>query len=383
MSRLGSRLRLQGLLAGQLLRDLWRGRGASAQPRRILIAHHLLLGDTLMLAALLAKLRRNHPQADIVMCCPKPILPLYARRPWGVQAIAYDPRDAASLMACHALARAGDGFDLAILPADNRLSWLARALGARHIVAFAGDRPAYKSWFVDELRPWPATPTALPETFAALADGEAPPPYAPSQWPMDDGADFALPAAPYAVLHLGASSPLKLWPAERWQALAEWLAEQGIAPVWSAGARETALVAAADPQGRFPSYAGRLDLLQLARLLRGARLLVSPDTGIAHLGRVSATPTVTLYGPGSALLCSSSPFFSATPHRALSMDIDCRNQHTLFKREVAWVQRCGRGYGEAPGRCPAGRCMQALMPDAVREACLALLGNADPLLILS
>ena len=32
-----------------------------AAPRRILVLHHLLLGDTLMVTALLAKLRERHP----------------------------------------------------------------------------------------------------------------------------------------------------------------------------------------------------------------------------------------------------------------------------------------------------------------------------------
>lgn len=375
MSRTGARLSLLGLLARQSLRDLGR-RGPSASPRRILIVHHLLLGDTLMLAALLAKLRQQHPQAEILMCCPRPIVPLYARQPWGVQAVAFDPRDAASLRALHALARSGDGFDLAVVPAENRLTWLARALGARHVVAYAGDRPAHKNWGADLLRPWPDTPTPLPETFASLVDGPPPPPYAPTQWPMEEGAPFVRPATPYAVLHLGASSRLKLWPPARWTALADWLQAQGITPVWSAGAKETALVAEVDPAGRYTSYAGQLDLLQMAALLRGARLLVSPDTGIAHLGRVTATPSVTLYGPGSALLCGSSPFFAASPARAISAEIACRDQTILFRREVPWVQRCGRGFGAAPHQCAEARCMAALSPDAVQEACLALLREA-------
>ena len=40
-------------------------------PQRILVVHHLLLGDTLMLTALLAKLREQHPAADIVMGLPE------------------------------------------------------------------------------------------------------------------------------------------------------------------------------------------------------------------------------------------------------------------------------------------------------------------------
>lgn len=377
MSRLPSRLALLPMLGGSLARGLFAGRGPSAAPRRILVAHHLLLGDTLMLAALLAKLRRNHPQAEIVMACPTAILPLFAARPWGVQAVAYDPRRLDTLRALRHLARAGSkankGFDLALLPADNRLSWLARALGARHIVAFAGDRPPYKNWFVDELRPWPATPTALPETFATLADGSTPDAFTQSDWPLAECRPFTLPAGDYAVLHLGASSPLKLWPAERWAELAAWLDANGITPVWSAGAKETALAQAADPARRFPSFAGQLDLLQMAHLLRGARLLVCPDTGIAHLGRVVATPTVTLFGPGSALLCGSGPFFQQVPYRAVSIDIACRNQHTLFKREIDWVQRCGRRPGVMPSGCPRGQCMEGLGLQAVQAACAQLL----------
>ena len=37
-------------------------RRAPAGPRRILVLHHLLLGDTLMLTALLAKLREQYPR---------------------------------------------------------------------------------------------------------------------------------------------------------------------------------------------------------------------------------------------------------------------------------------------------------------------------------
>jgi 3-deoxy-D-manno-octulosonic-acid transferase len=38
-----------------------------AMPRRILIAHNLLLGDTIMLVPLLKKLRTRFPEAEIVM----------------------------------------------------------------------------------------------------------------------------------------------------------------------------------------------------------------------------------------------------------------------------------------------------------------------------
>ena len=55
-----------------LLRRLGGGaRVRPASPRRILVAHHLLLGDTLMLTPLLAKLRERYPEAEVTMAVPR------------------------------------------------------------------------------------------------------------------------------------------------------------------------------------------------------------------------------------------------------------------------------------------------------------------------
>jgi hypothetical protein len=115
-------------------------RAPPQQTRRILIAHQLRLGDTLMLTPLIAKLRERHRDADLVMALPEAYAPLYANRPYGLRAIGWNPRSPAT----SALWRER-GFDLALVPGDNRFSWLALALGARWIVAFAADRPAYKA----------------------------------------------------------------------------------------------------------------------------------------------------------------------------------------------------------------------------------------------
>ena len=149
-SRFTSRVRIIALAAWHSIRTLGR-RKAPTNPRRILIAHHLLLGDTLMLTPLLAKLRAQHPTAEIVMTTPKAIAPLYEKRPYGVRAIPYDPRDPGTFQALYPLR----GFDLAIVPGDNRHGWLARALGTKWVIAHASDRPAYKNWAVDELVPYP------------------------------------------------------------------------------------------------------------------------------------------------------------------------------------------------------------------------------------
>lgn len=336
-------------------------RGPPRQPRRILIAHHLLLGDTLMLTSLLAKLRSGHPTADIVMALPEAFAPLYESAPYGVRALAWNPKAPAR----SALWRE-PGFDLAFVPGDNRVSWLAQALGSRWIVGFDGDRPARKSWPIDELHGYPDAPAAWTDMVATLAEGPPPAPYARREW-ADPAADpFDLPPGRYAVLHVGASTPLKRWEPDKWRALAEWLAARGIEPVWSAGRGEEAIVRACDPDARYRSYAGMLALSQLWRLLANAALLVAPDTGVAHLGRAVSIPTVALFGPGSALISGAGAFWRGAPFRAVTVDpFPCRDQPLLFKREIAWVRRCGRSIAE----CPRPRCMEAI---DLAQACAAI-----------
>jgi len=342
-----------------------------ADPRRILVLHHLLLGDTLMLTALLAKLRARHPAAEIAMTVPPAYAPLYAGRPYGVTAHALDPRDLASFRALRALPR----FDLAILPADNRWSWLARALGIPWIVGIAGDRPDHKNWPVDELVPYSRVPTAFCETAAELVEGAPPEPYRTGAWPAPGNDASPRFERDYAVLHVGASSVLKLWPAERWRELAQWLEAKGLAVVWSAGPGEDAILDAIDAPGARVRIAGTLSLASMWHLLARAKLLVCPDTGIAHLGRVSGVPTVTLFGPGSQVICGPGQFFARMPGRAVSVDpFPCRDQTVQFFREVPWARRCERLYGEGESRCMRARCMEAIEVAAVQAAVDALIG---------
>ena len=111
-------------------------------------------------------------------------------------------------------------------------------------------------------------------------------------------------------------------------------------------------------------------MAQLWRLLAGAALLVAPDTGIAHLGRVVSVPTVALFGPGSALISGAGLFWRDAPFRAVTVDpFACRDQRVLFKREIAWVRR---GIAE----CPRPRCMEAI---DLAQGCAAIvdLGVVD------
>jgi ADP-heptose:LPS heptosyltransferase len=339
--------------------------------RRLLIAHHLLLGDTIMLTPLVKKARARFPDAEIVMACPRTYAPLFAHKPYGMIALPFDPR----ALADHAAMRRGRGFDLALVPGDNRWSWLARMLEARWIVAFAADRGSYKDWPIDEFVPMPGKQQAWGDIAALLVQGDEPGGYQAGEWPAPPFAPYVRPPRPYCVLHLGASNPHKLWPAERWRAVLAWAESRGYPAVLSTGKGEEGLAQAVDPESRRTGLAGRLDLAQMWDLLRQAAFVVCPDTGVAHLARIVGVPTVALYGPGSPLTTGPGRFWAASPFRALwDPQVPCRNQDTLFGRRLAWMRQCWRTAAE----CGDPVCIRRIAAGDVISAVEALTAARGP-----
>ncbi|MCD2261156.1 glycosyltransferase family 9 protein [Dietzia aurantiaca] len=100
------------------------------------------------------------------------------------------------------------------------------------------------------------------------------------------------------VVHPGAASRSRRWPVDRWAAVAGELVRSGrdVVVTGSPGERDlTAGIVAAVPAAT--DAGGRLDLDDLAALVADAALVLSGDTGIAHLATALATPSVTLFGP--------------------------------------------------------------------------------------
>ncbi|WBB46584.1 glycosyltransferase family 9 protein [Verrucosispora sp. WMMA2044] len=109
-----------------------------------------------------------------------------------------------------------------------------------------------------------------------------------------------LAAGGLTVLHPGSKEPAKRWPAARYAALARELTGRGHRVVLTGSASERDMVARVAYRAGLPTaavLAGRTDLAQLAALIAGARLVVSGDTGVAHLATGYRTPSVVLFGP--------------------------------------------------------------------------------------
>jgi ADP-heptose:LPS heptosyltransferase len=110
------------------------------------------------------------------------------------------------------------------------------------------------------------------------------------------------PAPGAVVLHPGAAAPSRRWPAERFAAVARQLTADGCQVVVTGTAEERPLAAEVARLAGLETervMAGTTDLARLAALVAGARLVVSGDTGTAHLASAYAVPSVVLFGPVS------------------------------------------------------------------------------------
>lgn len=102
------------------------------------------------------------------------------------------------------------------------------------------------------------------------------------------------------VVHPGAASEARRWPAERFAEVAAALHRQGYPVVITGSPAETTLADEVARRAGLPGnavLAGRLDVLELVALIGDSRLLVCGDTGVGHIATATGTPSVLVFGP--------------------------------------------------------------------------------------
>ncbi|OWW19783.1 lipopolysaccharide heptosyltransferase II [Noviherbaspirillum denitrificans] len=129
------------------------------------------------------------------------------------------------------------------------------------------------------------------------------------------------PDGTWIVLHPGATATSRRYPPEHWRTVARGLLESLDCPlVFSGSADEAALVEEIrSGLPRTHSLAGQLDLGQLAALIALAPVLVTNNTGPAHIAAAVGTPVVDLYALTNP---QHTPW--QVPARVLFRDVPCR-----------------------------------------------------------
>jgi ADP-heptose:LPS heptosyltransferase len=159
---------------------------------------------------------------------------------------------------------------------------------------------------------------------------------------------------PFVVLFPGASIPERCWGAERFRAVVEALAKEGIESV-IVGGREDAADAAKIVTGTSAlNLVGRTSLTETAAVIDKCAVLVSGDSGILHIGVGLGLPTVSLFGPG--IVKKWAP--RGDNHIVLNKNLPC--------------SPCTR-FGYTP-KCPEGaRCLREITVEEVTVAVMTLL----------
>ena len=130
------------------------------------------------------------------------------------------------------------------------------------------------------------------------------------------------PQRPLILMHPGASAPSRRYPAALWAKVIDGVAARGCGAIVLTGdASELALIEEISTACSAPvlSLAGQLDLGQLGAAIALAAVVVSNNTGPAHMAAAIGTPLVDLYALTNP---QHTPWQVA--HRVLFHDVPCR-----------------------------------------------------------
>lgn len=160
---------------------------------------------------------------------------------------------------------------------------------------------------------------------------------------------------PWIVIHPGASAPSRRYPPQRFAEAAELLARRhDLRLVFSGSESERELIDGIRTAIAAPTHslAGRLNLAELAALVALAPVLITNNTGPAHIAAAVGTPVVDLYAQTNP---QHTPW--QVPQRVLYHDVPCKN---CFKSV-----------------CPEGHhdCLARVPPQSVAQAALELLAS--------
>ena len=272
--------------------------------RTVLVVRALGLGDALVAVPALRGLRRRFPAARLVMACPQPVggwlqelgmvdavLPAAGLAPLSPDLLTRAVAASPEVLTEHvdlAVNLHGNG------PQSTAALW---SLHPSRVVAFAGpDHPDGPAWDRDE--------HDADRWIRLVAEVGAP--CERRDLVLGDVGDRR---GRTVVVHPGAASPARRWPAERWTAVVRALLADGHDVVVTGGSAERSLcarVAGAEEQDgagrggadrRARDLSGALDLPALVELVGGAGALLCGDTGVAHVATATRTPSVLLFGP--------------------------------------------------------------------------------------
>lgn len=348
--------------------------GPALSPARILIVKLTSVGDILHTFPAVGAIARAFPQATLAWAVDARMADLVRANPHVQELIAVGDGPSAAPSWRHYAraarqARAGR-FDLVVdMQGLLKSAIITSYSAAPHRLGFGWCRAGAR-WALNMKLPGPPAAPHAVDVYCEFARYLGADPD-PSQFGISVPSSEAAAAQELLVQAFGAvpdqlvallpasAWPSKQWPADRFAALAQTLAEKDVRVVVlaSGGARDLAEQVAGDAGPAVASLAGQTSLGQLIALLARCQLVAGGDTGPTHIAAALGVPTLALYGPTSPEVTGP----RGPRVRLLRQEVPC-----------------------APCRernCERPECMLGLATDEVSRAALALLehrGADDP-----
>jgi lipopolysaccharide heptosyltransferase II len=288
-------------------------RGTAAEYKRILVVRTDRMGDMILSTPVLKALRLAYPNAYLAVLVRPYTREVVQGNPYIDEVIVYDKekydRNLLRFLSFIGLIRKRR-FDCAlVLHPTNRdhlitfLSGIRRRIGYDRKMGFLlSDRIVHdkqqgtrheSDYALDMVRFLGIDPQE--KEFFVPVDQEA------EKWAEGMLADAGIKASDrIVVINPGASCPSKIWPSQRYAAVADELAARGFHTIVLAGPdsldQNTAAAVMAHMKTKAIDCIGKAPIPQTASLFRRSSLVISADTGPMHIAAAVGVPLIAIFG---------------------------------------------------------------------------------------
>ena len=277
---------------------------------RFLIVRLGSLGDVVHAIPAVAALKRRHPAAIIDWVVDPRYVGLVNLVTVVDSVFPFDPRRSLAAFSTWRQIGRGIHYDAAIdLQGLLKSAVLARLVGARRTIGFSREHlrePLARLLYSQTIDPGDAPHVIQKGIGLMRAVGVDDPSIAfPLSIPRSSAAEAVtarIGSGDYALINPGAAWPNKRWPPDRFGQLATAIRQRhGLRSVvlWGPGEDAAASAIAAASRGA-AEPAPPTSITDIVALAKGARLMVSGDTGPLHIAAAVGTPIVALFGPTRA-----------------------------------------------------------------------------------
>ncbi|KGQ70390.1 glycosyl transferase [Chelonobacter oris] len=274
-------------------------------PKKLCILRLSAIGDVCNAIAMVQQIQRYYPETEITWIVGKVESQIVAVLP-GIKTVVFDKKQGWRGMLSVWKQLRHSRFDALLnMQTALRASLLSLGIKAKYKIGFGKNRAREGQWlFTNRKISEPEKPHVL-DGFLAFARAVGVPPSAPSwtiplsQADQDYAASLIDPQRQNLLICPCSSKAEKDWTAEGYAAVARYAVERNLNVMLAGSPAVREVAMAADIVQKcgvgVHNLVGKTSLLQLLALIGKADLLISPDSGPAHMATTQGTPVIGLY----------------------------------------------------------------------------------------